>query len=79
MRVFVFNLLPYGLIWVPVTASKETIAWAAKYDHPITPGAGHRGAREDITRYYARCLEEHRRPRIYPAQAAVTDVSRTCT
>jgi len=50
---------PHPPVWVPVTASKETIEWAARNDLPITPGGGHRGAREDITRYYARCLEQH--------------------
>jgi alkanesulfonate monooxygenase SsuD/methylene tetrahydromethanopterin reductase-like flavin-dependent oxidoreductase (luciferase family) len=51
---------PHPAVWVPVTGSKETIEWAARYDLPITPGlGGHRGVREDITRYYARCLEAH--------------------
>ncbi len=51
---------PYPPVWVPVTGSKETIEWAARYNMPITPGlGGHRGVREDITRYYARCLEQH--------------------
>ncbi len=51
---------PYPPVWVPVTGSKETIEWAAHYNMPITPGlGGHRGVREDITRYYARCLEQH--------------------
>ena len=51
---------PYPPVWVPVTGSKETIEWAARFNIPITPGLGaHRGVREDITRYYARCLEQH--------------------
>jgi alkanesulfonate monooxygenase SsuD/methylene tetrahydromethanopterin reductase-like flavin-dependent oxidoreductase (luciferase family) len=48
---------PYPPVWTPVTGSKETIEWAARFNIPITPGAGHKGVREDITRYYARCLE----------------------
>jgi alkanesulfonate monooxygenase SsuD/methylene tetrahydromethanopterin reductase-like flavin-dependent oxidoreductase (luciferase family) len=51
---------PYPPVWVPVSGSKETIEWAARYNIPITPGlGGHRGTREDITAYYARCLEQH--------------------
>src|SRR4051812_40980552 len=31
-------------VWVPVTASKETIEWAGKHNIPITPGlTSHRG------------------------------------
>src|SRR5690242_19414628 len=49
---------PHPPVWVPVTASKETIEWAARHNIPITPGQGaHRGVREDIIRYYARQLE----------------------
>jgi len=51
---------PHPPVWVPVTASKETIEWAGKHDVPITPGlTAHRGVREDVIRYYARQLEEH--------------------
>ena len=51
---------PYPPVWVPVTGSKETIEWAARFNMPITPGLGsNRGVREDITRYYARCLEQN--------------------
>lgn len=50
---------PYPPVWAPVTGSKETIEWAARFNIPITPGAGHRGVREDITRYYAQCLERN--------------------
>lgn len=51
---------PHPPVWVPVSGSKETIEWAARYDIPITPGlGGHPGVREDITRYYARCLEQN--------------------
>jgi alkanesulfonate monooxygenase SsuD/methylene tetrahydromethanopterin reductase-like flavin-dependent oxidoreductase (luciferase family) len=51
---------PHPPVWVPITGSKETIEWAARCDIPITPGLGaHQGVREDIVRYYARCLEQH--------------------
>jgi alkanesulfonate monooxygenase SsuD/methylene tetrahydromethanopterin reductase-like flavin-dependent oxidoreductase (luciferase family) len=51
---------PHPPVWVPVTASKETIDWAGKHNVPITPGASsHRGVREDVIRYYARQLELH--------------------
>jgi alkanesulfonate monooxygenase SsuD/methylene tetrahydromethanopterin reductase-like flavin-dependent oxidoreductase (luciferase family) len=51
---------PHPPVWVPVTASKETIEWAGRHNIPITPGQGsHRGVREDVIRYYARQLEFH--------------------
>src|SRR5262245_57830149 len=51
---------PHPPVWVPVSGSKETIEWAGKYDIPITPGlVPTRGLREDIIRYYARCLAQH--------------------
>jgi len=51
---------PHPPVWVPVTASKETIEWAGKHNIPITPGmSSHRGVREDVIRYYARQLEQH--------------------
>jgi alkanesulfonate monooxygenase SsuD/methylene tetrahydromethanopterin reductase-like flavin-dependent oxidoreductase (luciferase family) len=51
---------PHPPVWVPVTASKETIEWAATHNIPITPGiASHRGLREDVIRYYARQLAQH--------------------
>jgi alkanesulfonate monooxygenase SsuD/methylene tetrahydromethanopterin reductase-like flavin-dependent oxidoreductase (luciferase family) len=51
---------PHPPVWVPVTASKETIEWAGKHNVPITPGQGaHRGVREDVIRYYAAQLEKH--------------------
>ena len=51
---------PHPPVWVPVTGSKETIEWAGRYDIPITPGlVPIRGLREDIIRYYARCLTAH--------------------
>jgi alkanesulfonate monooxygenase SsuD/methylene tetrahydromethanopterin reductase-like flavin-dependent oxidoreductase (luciferase family) len=51
---------PRPPVWVPVTGSKETIEWAGRHDIPITPGlVPTRGLREDIIRYYAKCLAEH--------------------
>jgi len=51
---------PYPPVWVPVTGSKETIEWAGRWNVPITPGLlPIRGVREDIIRYYARCLAQH--------------------
>ena len=51
---------PHPPVWVPVTGSKDTIEWAGRLDVPITPGLGPtRGLREDIIRYYARCLAQH--------------------
>jgi alkanesulfonate monooxygenase SsuD/methylene tetrahydromethanopterin reductase-like flavin-dependent oxidoreductase (luciferase family) len=51
---------PHPPVWVPVTGSKETIEWAGRHDIPITPGlVPTRGLREDIIRYYAKCLAEH--------------------
>ena len=48
---------PHPPVWVPVSGSKETIEWAGRYNIPITPGlVPTRGLREDIIRYYARCL-----------------------
>jgi alkanesulfonate monooxygenase SsuD/methylene tetrahydromethanopterin reductase-like flavin-dependent oxidoreductase (luciferase family) len=50
---------PHPPVWVPVTASKETIEWAARNNIPITPGqSSHRGVREDVIAYYARRLRE---------------------
>jgi alkanesulfonate monooxygenase SsuD/methylene tetrahydromethanopterin reductase-like flavin-dependent oxidoreductase (luciferase family) len=48
---------PHPPVWIPVTSSKETIEFAARNNLPITPGAGG-GLREDIIRYYARCLTQ---------------------
>ena len=48
---------PHPPVWVPVTGSKETIEWAGRHDSPITPVLQPiRGVREDIIRYYAKCL-----------------------
>jgi len=50
---------PHPPIWMPVVGSKESIEFAARHDLPITPGLGRsRGLRDDIIRYYARCLAE---------------------
>jgi alkanesulfonate monooxygenase SsuD/methylene tetrahydromethanopterin reductase-like flavin-dependent oxidoreductase (luciferase family) len=49
---------PHPPIWIPVVGSKESIEFAAKHDCPITPGLGRaRGLRDDIIRYYAKCLD----------------------
>jgi alkanesulfonate monooxygenase SsuD/methylene tetrahydromethanopterin reductase-like flavin-dependent oxidoreductase (luciferase family) len=51
---------PHPPVWVPVTASKETIEWAGEHNIPITPGmTSHRGVREDVIRHYARHLAMH--------------------
>jgi alkanesulfonate monooxygenase SsuD/methylene tetrahydromethanopterin reductase-like flavin-dependent oxidoreductase (luciferase family) len=51
---------PHPPVWVPVTASKETIEWAGRHNIPITPGASaHRGVREDVIRFYNAELEKH--------------------
>jgi len=51
---------PRPPVWVPVSGSKETIEWAGRHNIPITPGlVPTRGLREDIIRYYARCLAAH--------------------
>jgi len=49
---------PHPPIWIPVVGSKESIEFAARNDCPITPGLGRaRGLRDDIIRYYAKCLD----------------------
>ena len=47
---------PHPPVWVPVTSSQESIEWAAARNIPITPGAGSPGLREDVIRYYSKCL-----------------------
>ena len=47
---------PHPPIWMPITGSKESIEFAGRNNIPITPGASTRGLRDDIIRYYARCL-----------------------
>ena len=50
---------PRPPVWVPVTASKETIQWAGKHNIPITPGEGAPlEVVQDITRFYATCLAQ---------------------
>ena len=49
---------PYPEIWVPVVGSKESIEFAGKHNIPITPGLGGGGLRDDIIRYYAKCLAQ---------------------
>lgn len=49
---------PRPPIWMPVVGSKESIEFAGRHNLPITPGLGRsRGLRDDIIRYYARCLD----------------------
>jgi alkanesulfonate monooxygenase SsuD/methylene tetrahydromethanopterin reductase-like flavin-dependent oxidoreductase (luciferase family) len=48
---------PHPPIWMPIVGSKESIEFAARHNLPITPGLGRsRGLRDDIIRYFARCL-----------------------
>ena len=50
---------PHPPIWVPITGSKESIEWAGAHGFPITPGlVGAVGFRQDIVRYYAKCMAE---------------------
>ncbi|MEE8517844.1 MAG: LLM class flavin-dependent oxidoreductase, partial [Dehalococcoidia bacterium] len=50
---------PHPPIWLPVTGSKESIEWAAQRGFPITPGiAGSLGFRQDMVRYYAKCMTD---------------------
>ncbi len=46
-------------IWMPIVGSKESIEFAGRHNLPITPGLGRaRGLRDDIIRYYAKCLAQ---------------------
>jgi alkanesulfonate monooxygenase SsuD/methylene tetrahydromethanopterin reductase-like flavin-dependent oxidoreductase (luciferase family) len=47
---------PHPEIWIPIVGSKESIEFAGRHDIPITPGLGGGGLRDDIIRYYAKCL-----------------------
>ena len=47
---------PRPPVWIPITGSRESIEWAGANDIPITPGEGSGGMREDIIRFYAKCL-----------------------
>src|SRR5258708_7412961 len=50
---------PRPPVWVPILGSKESIEFAGRHDLPIPPGLGrHRGLRDDIIRYYAKCLAQ---------------------
>ena len=50
---------PRPPIWMPIVGSKESIEFAGRHDLPITPGLGRsQGLRDDIIRYYARCLAQ---------------------
>jgi alkanesulfonate monooxygenase SsuD/methylene tetrahydromethanopterin reductase-like flavin-dependent oxidoreductase (luciferase family) len=50
---------PHPPVWIPVLGSKESIEFAAQRNLPITPGLGRsRGLRDDIIRYYAKCLAQ---------------------
>ena len=51
---------PHPPIWTPITASKESIEFAAKHNIPITPGESRvQGLQNDIIRYYAKCLAKN--------------------
>ncbi len=62
---------PHPPVWMPVSRSKDSIEWAAAHDVPITPGTASAAAREDIVRYYARCLAQ-RGKRITPQHVTVS-------
>src|SRR5882757_2454799 len=47
---------PHPPIWIPIVGSKESIEFAGKHDIPITPGLAGGGLRDDIIRYYEKCL-----------------------
>ena len=47
---------PHPEIWMPIVGSKESIEFAGRHNIPITPGLGGGGLRDDIIRYYAKCL-----------------------
>ena len=50
---------PHPPVWVPVTAAKRRSSGPAA-QHPDHAGRGPtRGLREDVIRYYARCLAQH--------------------
>jgi len=50
---------PRPPIWMPIVGSKESIEFAGRHNLPITPGLGRsQGLRDDIIRYYARCLAQ---------------------
>ena len=48
---------PHPPIWMPIVGSKESIEFAGAAQHPDHAGPGARGGlRDDIIRYYAKCL-----------------------
>jgi alkanesulfonate monooxygenase SsuD/methylene tetrahydromethanopterin reductase-like flavin-dependent oxidoreductase (luciferase family) len=47
---------PHPPIWIPIVGSKESIEFAGRHDIPITPGLAGGGLRNDIIRFYAKCL-----------------------
>ena len=51
---------PHPPVWIPVSASKETLDWAGKENIPISPGAlGTLAGRQDMVRYYGQQLAEN--------------------
>jgi alkanesulfonate monooxygenase SsuD/methylene tetrahydromethanopterin reductase-like flavin-dependent oxidoreductase (luciferase family) len=56
---------PHPPVWVPISGSKESIAWAARVDATITPSSwislAAAGVEEEIVRYYAQCQAQHGR------------------
>ena len=69
---------PHPPIWIPIVGSKESIEFAGRHNIPITPGLGGGGLREDIIRYYAKCLADaghrhHARPPVARLNAYVAD------
>lgn len=51
---------PHPPVWLPVTASPESIEWAARHNFPITPGAiATVDARKDMIQYYAERLAHY--------------------
>jgi len=49
---------PHPPVWIPIVGSKESIEFAGRHDIPITPGLAGGGLRNDIIRFYARCLAD---------------------
>ena len=49
---------PHPPIWIPIVGSKELIEFAGRHDIPITPGLAGGGLRNDIIRFYAKCLAD---------------------
>ena len=47
---------PHPPIWIPIVGSKESIEFAGRHNIPITPGLAGGGLRDDIIRFYAKCL-----------------------